>query len=63
MTRMFSRSRRITQPMSIPRLRDPAIEPLGFRCFRLLRKARSVGLEAVAFLDRKNAMSAFMRLG
>jgi hypothetical protein len=61
MTRMFSRASRITQPISIPRLRDPSIHTLGFQCFRLLRKPRSTRFEVVAFLDRKNAMSAFLR--
>lgn len=63
MTRMFSRARRTTQPITIPRLRDPSIQVLGFHCFRLLRKATTARFEAIAFLDRKNAMSAFMRLG
>jgi hypothetical protein len=62
MTRAYqtSRARRVTQPIAIVRPRDPTIQSLGFSCFRLFRDRQSY--IAVAFVNRTNAMSAFMHL-
>lgn len=64
MTRAYqtSRARRVTQPITIIRPRDPTIRTLGFTCFRAL-DIGDAELVVVAHSDRKNAMSAFTNLG
>ena len=61
MTRSLpARARRVTQPIVTLQQRDPSIESLGFRCFRLLQMS-GAGLMPVVFGDHRNAMSAFVR--
>jgi hypothetical protein len=55
MTRSFGISRRITQPMSVPRTRHDAVRDLGFRCFRL------VSGHPVELARTRNTMMAFAR--
>jgi hypothetical protein len=64
MTRAYqtSRARRVTQPITIIRPRDPTIRTLGFTCFRAMHIGNAEFM-VVAFSDRKNAMSAFADLG
>jgi len=56
-----SRARRVTQPLTIIRPRDPAIRPLGFNSFRLFRVPGRTDFVAMAFGDRTNAMATFAR--
>lgn len=58
MTRSYAR-RRITRPLrfAAPRLRDPAIEVLGFTCYRLVD-----GETAIELTHSTNAMFAFVAL-
>lgn len=53
------RARRVTQPLHLGKPRDPAIEPLGFTCFRLFRVPR--GFDVMAWFDHTHMMSAFTR--
>ena len=58
MTRNFVRTRhpRVTQPLRGPKApRDPAIEDLGFTCFRLVMG------EPVKLTVSSNSMFAFVR--
>jgi hypothetical protein len=53
------RVRRVTQPMSASKLRDPSIELLGFKCFRLFRVPR--GFEVMAWFDHTHMMATLAR--
>jgi len=51
---------RITQPMQVVRHRDPSIRSLGFQCFRLFKLPGESQLAAITYVDRRNAMRAFV---
>jgi hypothetical protein len=53
------RARRVTQPITLQKPRDPAIEPLGFRCFRLFRVPR--GFDVMVWFDHTHMMAAFTK--
>jgi len=53
---------RITQPLQVVRPeRDPSIRSLGFECFRLFKIPGESKLAAITYVDRRNAMRAFVR--
>lgn len=45
--------------MSASKLRDPSIELLGFKCFRLFRVPR--GFEVMAWFDHTHMMATLAR--
>jgi hypothetical protein len=59
MTRSYVRASRTTQPIRIPRRRDPVVEDLGFTCYRLVPSHQ--GLVAIELVSSNNRMFAFVQ--